>query len=454
MAVSITNNPPLRHPAYNPAVFEFFSNTIQPNFRFYVELKDEDGNIMTNPIRLPKKPGTNIADINMSPFVRSFVNNEMTEQGVAKLESGLATYTVLVGEEYTYSWNYLDYEFNSSATIYNAYTKLVSSVPHTYVVGDQISVVQSDGGLLKPMLNGLFTVVEIPNANEIVINILFSVVGSGTAVPGKASYSDGRKIVVKGLAEIERVCYNGAFDSNIFVRTVDGTEFETIPRRFASNIKNGFRVIPNYNMWLNVLFFDSAPTYFDVISNSGCVLEHTFAKDGDSMQFYAGSDESMYTTSENTPLIKDSDTEVLISFGSGGGTISDELILSVYKDCPVDMIELMYCDRFGSYLPFYFRLVNEETTEAVREILTDQNGYDSIIGARKQRGWFMRSDNLNEVELELFDILLTSPDVRIKINGYYEKVIITTNSTQTARNSVKKRKEITVRLAIRDEVNV
>ena len=50
--------------------------------------------------------------------------------------------------------------------------------------------------------------------------------------------------------------------------------------------------------------------------------------------------------------------------------------------------------------------------------------------------------------------MLSSPDVIMKIGNYYERVIITTDSTTTARNSVRKTKELTVRLASKDEVNI
>ena len=93
------------------------------------------------------------------------------------------------------SWDYGDYQFNSSAGPYNAYIKLTSTgfgnAVHSFRVGDYIRVAQSDGGSLKPMLQANFKVVEIVNTRTIVIDIPFTDVGSGIAVGGVCYPLDG-----------------------------------------------------------------------------------------------------------------------------------------------------------------------------------------------------------------------------------------------------------------------
>lgn len=451
MPASIIQYPASIHPAYNPAEFILnASGAVLPNYRFYIEILDAASNPITNPLRLPKEPNSTRARFNASPFIKTFIDNLFTNGTNGAVESYLKVYTISVGEEYTYSWNYQDYQFNSNVgSQWNGYTKLVSSTAHTFVVGDQINVSQSDGGALKPMLTGLFTVVEIVNAFQIVINITFGAVGSGAAVGGTITYSDGRKILIKNQASRTHTAYNGVYNSNDFRNNL-AIDFTTIPRRFGTNLKSGFRVMPNFDIWLTAYLWNIINlSYLQVASDSGHLVCDAI-KDGEAMQFYAGSNTGYYDDVSGTIY---NGKSVKIEFGNQSATLSEIIELPYWNGCPVDLVELLYCDRFGSYLPFYFRLVSEQTTESKRELLTDRYGEDLTIGATQQRSWLLRTDNLNSVELELFEILLTSPDVRMKINGKYERVINTTTSTTTARNKMKKRKELQVRLAMRDEVN-
>lgn len=456
MAVSIFSQPLERNPAYNPSMFVIESDSEQPNFRFYIELLDSGGDPITSPLRLPKEPNADTARIDVSKFVRSFVSNQLLESTNIALTGGVFEYTFSLGEEYTYSWGYDDYEYYTSSDQYNGYTRLASTDAYIFIVGDQINVIQEDGGALKPMLTGLFTVVALDGANGIIINIPFADVGSGAAIGGVVSYSDGRKIIDDGLVEVTRTVYNGVFQLNDFKRQNSGiTEFITDPRKFATNLKSGFRVMPDFVFYLNTLLFDITPTYLEVSNDTGLTCVTDIDKTSDAMQFKVTYDESEYDSETGTGTLVESETKkIFIEFGDAEGTLSEIIELDVFHNCTPDLIELLYCDRFGSYLPFYFRQVNDKQTEVAKESIVNPDFESEVIGATTQRSWNLRSDYLNDVELELYEILISSPDVRMKINGYWEKVIITTTNTTTARNRVKKRKEMSIRLAAKDEVNV
>jgi hypothetical protein len=93
------------------------------------------------------------------------------------------------------TWVYSDYQFQSGGP-YNAYTKLTTTgftnlIHPNYQVGDWISINQSDGGVLKPMLQGQFKILQIVDTRTIVINIPFSSVGSGAAVSGTITPLNG-----------------------------------------------------------------------------------------------------------------------------------------------------------------------------------------------------------------------------------------------------------------------
>lgn len=88
--------------------------------------------------------------------------------------------------------------------------------PHTYAVGDQISVSQTDGGVIKPMLQGLFTVVAVPDAYSVVIDIAFVNVGTGAAMGGTIKYADNRKTITRNLLSRTWTAFNGALSPIVF----------------------------------------------------------------------------------------------------------------------------------------------------------------------------------------------------------------------------------------------
>lgn len=92
------------------------------------------------------------------------------------------------------TWVYGDYQFMSGGN-FNAYVVLTSNgfgnALHPFAIGDYVNVNQTDGGTLKPALQGNFKVVDIRDSKSIVINIPFSSVGSGIAMGGVVSPVDG-----------------------------------------------------------------------------------------------------------------------------------------------------------------------------------------------------------------------------------------------------------------------
>lgn len=449
MAITVTKEPFNYSPAYNEQVFEFETNSNEANFRFYIEMKLE-GDLMTAPIRLPKRPNSMKAILDVKEIVATYVKNEFLQNGGSarmKLNTSFLEYEIEIGEEYSGGWQYDDYEFNSNiASVFNGYTKLVSTLDHSFVVGDQIEVVQSDGGVLKPAVSGLHTVVEIPNSKQIVLNIPW--VGSGIAIAGVASYADGRKTVVKNLASKTKTVFNGAYDVRDYQRNYDGADFATSPRRWSASVE-GFRVLPNFDFRLNIFNWGLSAFNLNVTTDDGFVgviTNNGTASD----QFFISDDMDMYSSNNRSKLILPTTKEITVK----AGTLSREFKFLVNHTCPVDRLDLLFVDRFGSWMPFYFDKVNELLTESVKETIVNENLERETIGANERIGYLLRSGYLNEAELELFNILITSPEVKMKVGEHWEKVYLTTTTTQTARNRMKKSKEVNLYFSKDNRVNI
>lgn len=92
-------------------------------------------------------------------------------------------------------WGYDDFVFFSdSGQPNNAKTMLTTSgftdVEHNFIVGDVVTITQSDGGVAQPWLTGIFEIVQIPDIYSIVIDKFFVPPG-GSAVAGTATPTDG-----------------------------------------------------------------------------------------------------------------------------------------------------------------------------------------------------------------------------------------------------------------------
>lgn len=92
-------------------------------------------------------------------------------------------------------WGYDDFIFYSdSGQPNNAKTMLSTSgftdVPHNFIVGDVVTITQSDGGVAQPWLTGTFEIVEIPDIYSIVLDLFFVAPG-GPAISGTATPTDG-----------------------------------------------------------------------------------------------------------------------------------------------------------------------------------------------------------------------------------------------------------------------
>lgn len=451
----IINQQPANYtPAYNEQLMEVTEATAYPNFRFYIEVKDFDsGTAITNPLRVPKRPNANNAFLNLCPFTKSYIENELQSGGATNTPNNYKCIKVEVGTEYTQSWTYDDFQYNNTAGLYFGNVKLVAANNHPYQVGDQINV-QQNAGFVNDAINGLHTVVAVLNSKEIVIDLPFTI--SGGVIGGVVTYSDNRKVVNKNVANFNYYVYNGVMKSNDFKRLFTGNEYTTTPRKIATNLKSGFKVMDGFNGWINVYNFNGLnPKYWKVTTNDGFVGTINASIAYLSTTYYLGSDTAKFTTTNRPTLILPTTKTIdVFLVDNSNAVISEVITLEVMHKCTPDLTELLYVDSFGSYLPFYFRRVSEETKQVNREQLTDIEGVDKIIGARSQRSWLLRTDILNAQEIELFNIMLASPDVRMKIGNDYERVIITTDSDTTANNKVRKTKELTVRLASKDEVNI
>ena len=268
MAISLIGQPADQSPAYNNIYWYFDStNKNKLGFRYVVDIYRRTGpttQILIKRLRIPPAIGTGFCVAEISKTLQTFLTNQSPATTLGVAGDSYLRYNVRVGEEFENPWRYSDYEFYGAPTggldPWNAYTILTSTPvggggtnqTHNFVVGDTIVVEQVDGGALKPVLQGLHTVVKVLSNTSIVIDIPFSVVGSGAAVAGDVTYANGQKTIFPNLLSIlDKGAFNAAY-SHIDWRTYTDTVIEpSVNTALLSDIPQEFSVTDNTALLLN-----------------------------------------------------------------------------------------------------------------------------------------------------------------------------------------------------------
>ena len=394
-------------------------------------------------------------------------------------------YTLKVGEEYLFEWNYSDYEFHSDpSSQYNGYVKLrqfVTTVQneHAFNVGDQINVTQNDGGALKPALTGLHTIVEIVDDWTIVIDMTFNVIGSGATVGGSITYADNRSIIFRGLLTLTGVCYNGAFNFLDF-RGYNQDEYklsvQSTTNKLLTTVPDGFRISEKADAWINYNADNVAFTRYVYFENSnGDIFRRNLGTDETFVrQFYAGAIQpTLSVVSGSLPLVKDN-TEFyeFWTTDSAGNPTSKRYRFAIDRRCRIEEHSVLFEDRLGSFIPLMFQLHTEVTTTVERleykQKLGDlnevdeewqYNSYDegyTTADVQETEQHLIRSNWMNRTEIEYFKELIGSPTTYININGVYISCKLKTLSTTTIGEGKRKlvRKELMIMMSNQNAVNI
>ena len=202
-------NPQDFQPAYNPSVWYFDSlRKTEPGYRYFVEVYDS-ANVVIGSYRFVPAITTGYAVVDLTRILKNFVSFDDTTFEVQEVPNSWFGYYLKVYDEYSVPYIYDDYA-NPSGDL----TSLQATTnTHNFIVGDQVTVAQNDGGALKPMLQGVHSVIfpTVAGTSDLYIDVPFSTVGTGAVMGGGVIYSDNRKTIsAVGLESDLYYVFNGA----------------------------------------------------------------------------------------------------------------------------------------------------------------------------------------------------------------------------------------------------
>ncbi len=471
-------------PAFNQVNYYFDStNKNQIGFRYVVDLYLSGTSTKIWEGRIAPRIGDGYAFVPLQGMLSKQLSPEIdvTVNG-SNVPLNWYKFDLKIGEEFSTEWAYTNYGQYTGGGTYDNYTKLYQSpttAAHTFVVGDKINVAQTDAGVIKPMLEGLFVVVAVPDVYTVVIDIPFSSVLTGATMGGAVKYSDNRKTITRNLNTQTATVYNGALSNADFL-TVPNSKFKitvgSVTNRLLTDLPTtGFRSTLLQDIWLNVgNFYTATAVYVYFLNDNWDLLKKPLNASALSAirQIGVGANNLGSLTAEigTAPLIKPETKYYDVYIGDSlGNQMTQMYRVEIDRRCAINSTELLFTDRMGSALSFAFQARQTEKFSIKRSGFNKALGglsggkwtYANTEGGRTTAGvttdkeYILRSYWITDEQSVLFEQLLTSPFVLMKLDGTYYRVEIqdSEGTVERAENKPLIKKQITVKMANQNNIN-
>ena len=461
-------------PAYNPIKYIIDNtNKNEPGFRYIFSIYPATGSHTS---------ATLVAQYRVLPVFSTGYG----EQDISRLMQSLVTYNetgINGGVPYNVpqSWYQYDIDLGFEFIDNIDYTDdlgpdglntLIVYTAHGFQVGDQVLIVQADGGVANPALEGLHTVITVDNANQFTVNVLWTTI-TDDSINGNVSYADQRKTQVLDDELIEdQEVFNGAF--NNYINTVN----ENVPfpsSQFLANNSNGLLMTSNYvTITYPAAAFLGAQFYYNLRVYGGVSYEvQWYDMDNnllDNTTFNPASD-GIYAVFVGPTALVTEDYYVYI-YNDDGFENNDFYYFTYDNRCTINDQQLIYLDRMGSWQTFAFQLRTYEkgqiTREQYNQHIDGQVESAEWVGVPLQKGFRTYNTNvtktfdlntnwMDQYDATRFQELLTSPQVYYILNAAEIFAACTIEATSFEVFSQKNKKlikqSVTIRLAQQDPIN-
>ena len=459
-STTIIAQPSQLMPAYNPIKYIIDNtNKNEPGFRYIFTINP--ANVATQIAQYKTLPvySTGYGEMDISKLMQALVTWKFD---LGQSDESWYQYDIDLGFEYISNINY-----TSSLTLSGTNVR-INYTAHGFVANDQILIVQSDGGVANPGVEGLHTVISA-NANDFTINALSADV-TNAAIDGEVTYADFRKTITpKDVIIQDREVFNGAYNNLIFntggvfpVNSYLGVTSPQIALTTLTPNDSTARALmtPNQIFYLlarvytgsyDVIYYDIAGTSLGTTNYSCTEGLHNF---------------EINTTDHS--ITEDFYVEIVCNFGAE--PVFGPYYFAFDNRCAINDDVLYYLDRMGSWQSFAFQLKTYEKGEITREMY-NQHVDGTVVSTKWQQGEYamgnrsynpnvMMSFDLNtnwmdQYNATRFQELLTSPQVFYSATGIDCACTVAAtgfeNFRQRNKNLIKQ--SVSIKLALNSPIN-
>lgn len=474
------------HAGYNQIVYVIDStNKNKPGFRYVADVYRAGSSQLIESYEIPPIGTDGYGTISIERALQNYLSYNINKQNP---NDCFIDYDIKFGEKYGSDWSYNDYEFFGGGGDYNGYTQLrqfPTTIPHSYLKGDQINVRQTDGGVEKPILEGLQTVVRVIDSYTIVIDLTFNEVDSGPTIGGVVNFADQRKIIYRNLTNITNQTATNSV-VNFLTQFLDTPSYTfsgtTGTKKFLTSAPNGMRATVGSDMYFNFLGDKlSHAVKMNIKNSNGDVFNRSTAGQSASRlgQINVGPNNitAPAVITGTQPIVKPNTEWYEFKLTTlGDVAVSETFRIYVDRRCQIDYgngdTSIMFLDRLGSFGSFGLQLRKKVNTDVKTSDFNAQvGGYDATNGtyhyntidagittiySEETVKYEFNTNWMTEAEARYFDEVYASGKVVLKYDGKEQTVSVTDKGYETnfQRNKTLIKKKITVTPSNQNKINI
>ena len=473
-STTIIAQPAQLMPAYNPIKYIIDNtNKNEPGFRYIFSIYPAAGSHI---------PANVIAQYRVLPVFSTGYG----EQDISRLMQSLVTWKFAAGQvnESWYQYDVdLGYEYIDNIEYTNdiapdGLNTLIQYTAHGFIVGDQVSITQADGGVANPALEGLHTVITVDNANQFTVNVLWSTITDDT-INGNVTYADLRKTQVLDDSLItNKEVFNGAYSLGIYAQGLfPSADYlgDTDPSYALTSLGNPSNPSSATNaalfyesLYQTVQYYIMCRIYNGVTYD---VTYYTTVGDNALHNYGFAAADGLYNLDVFDIVVNINQDFYVEIVGDNGSKFR---YYFKYDDrCPINEYnQLIYLDRMGSWQSFNFQLRTYEKGQITREmynqhidgqVVSNEWVYSSdAMGNRTYNTNVSYSLDLNtnwmdQFNADRFQELLTSPQVFYQnpVSGLYHACTVEATAFENFSQKNKKliKHSVTIKLANQVPIN-
>jgi hypothetical protein len=372
MALTIITQPTRIQSAFNPIIVEVSTNSTDPIFNYYFEIKDMSGNVISTN-RLPKRPVTGRAIIDLSLIVQNKVTFDL---------SGLINDKVGIYKALNTHFQFNIDIWEESGTTYANVTK------KNKVTTSNITIVNSSFPYLETLDTSYLTDYQTDGFFE--SKFLTSNRGQSVKVRTNQKYELG---IIQSLSSL-------SFD-NIEIKTYVNNTLQN-----TGTIANTFK--------------------------NTATLENIFL----SIQVGVDSINGQTLTTGSQPLIDDSTTHYTITQKSSTTAVSETITFEIDRSCNNQPIDLYWLNKQGRIDSFNFGLRPTERSSAIKSNYqkpivgfspTSYEGGETTFNLEYTDTLVVRTNYLYGLESKWLKELVNSSAVWVCMDNKFTSVNVKTN---------------------------
>jgi hypothetical protein len=427
MAQTTIAQPQSFTPAFNPVKYIIDStNKNKTGFKYIFDVYN--GATRIGRFKVLPTYGTGNGEVDLTKFLSSYVSWDFDPTVTLDHDAvnSYYQYQIKTGEEYL-----AEFTYTSSLTNSAGFVRV--NVTNTFVVGDQINIVQADGGTANPLVEGLHVVTN-SSATWFEIGVAWSSV-TDVAIDGVVTYADNRKVATYDVQTLTiGKVFNGARRWNEFVYW-DNQEYNlNDPTKYwlTNQPLTNFKCTIAQDLWLNARARVGKNIVFE--NSNGELFSKSVVTNATIQQIAVGpNNHGTLTPAVGTlPLIKD-DTTYYEFWYDDAGQESRKYRVDIDRRVQISEYDVVFLDRMGSMSSFAFQLKSYERGEVQRdEYNKDVQGYVTggqwkyetqefgfnTYQVRATKTLELNTNWMTQEMATYFEELITSPQCFLKVVQY------------------------------------